>query len=494
MKKSSAVFLVFLAAVFSAFAQTDADVSPTRAMSLADCVQEAVSHNFDVQVERFSPQIALFGLNSAYSGYDPLFSFSAQHSRNKSGAEGFTPSVSEGNTFNSGFGGSLPWGMIYGLNGTVSDQRSGLVGFGTNSSSSGGTVQLNLTQPLLKNFWVDGTRLTIRVAKNRLQYSEQALRQQLITTVNAVENAYYELIFAETNVLVQQQALDLAQTQLTNDQFRVNVGSLAPLDVQQDEAQAATSRASLISAQNGLSVAENTLKNLLTDAYAQNHGTNIEPTATLDAALQSFNLQDSWNKGMTERPDLLQARLDVEQQGIQLKYDRNQVFPQLDLIGTIGYNGAGGEFSDTFSQFNNTDRPFYSYGAQLSIPLSNAKARDAVKSDKATLQQVVLKLKQLEQNVMVQIDNAVKAAQSAFESVDATREARIYAQAALSAEEQKYVQGKSTTFTVLQLQTALTTARSNEIRALANYNEALSTLAQDEGATLERNGIDIEAK
>ena len=96
-----------------------------------------------------------------------------------------------------------------------------------------------MTQPLLKNFWIDNTRLTIRVAKNRLKYSEQGLRLQVITSVTAVENAYYELIYAQENVKVQQEALVLAQTQLDQDQQRVQIGTLAQLDVQQDEAQVA---------------------------------------------------------------------------------------------------------------------------------------------------------------------------------------------------------------------------------------------------------------
>jgi outer membrane protein len=95
---------------------------------------------------------------------------------------------------------------------------------------------------------------------------------------------------------------------------------------------------------------------------------------------------------------------------------------------------------------------------------------------------------------MVEIDNAVKLAQSRYESVEATRSARIYAEAALNAEQEKYKVGKSTTFTVLQLQNNLTAARSNEIRALADYNEALANLADQEGSTLERNGISLEAK
>ena len=267
---------------------------------------------------------------------------------------------------------------------------------------------MQLTQPLLKNFWIDNTRLTIRVAKNRLKFSEQGLRQQLITSVTAVANAYYELIFAQQNVQVQQEALNLAQTQLDQDQQRMQIGTLAQLSVQQDEAQVASSRANLITAQSTLETDQNMLKNLITDDYAKWHDTDIQPTETSCRAMELFDLQDSWSKGMTERPDLLQARLNVEQQGIQLKFYRNQLFPELDLIGTYGYNGASREYSGTFNQLNQGNAPFYSYGAQLSVPLSSIGPRNQYKSTKATLQQIVLQLKQLEQNIMVEIDNAVK--------------------------------------------------------------------------------------
>jgi HAE1 family hydrophobic/amphiphilic exporter-1 len=111
-----------------------------------------------------------------------------------------------------------------------------------------------------------------------------------------------------------------------------------------------------------------------------------------------------------------------------------------------------------------------------------------------TLKQIELQFKQLEQNILVQIDNAVKQAQSAYQSVQATRQARIYAEAALDAEQKTYAVGKATTFEVLTYQNNLTAARSQEIRALANYNEALANLAAQEGSTLERNSINIEAK
>ena len=481
-------------------------VASVRALSLKDCVQISLTHNFDVQIQRYNPLVQLYGLRGAYGGYDPTLNVSGQHSHNNLGQ--FTqvvspngsnvsyvvvPTLTDKDAFNSDIGGVAPWGFTYDFIGSV-DQSSQSTPGSTVTENSGGQVEVKASQPLLQNFWIDKTRLTILLAKNTLQQSEQGLRLQFITTVAAVQNAYYELIFAQDNVKVQQEALTLAQTQLDQDRQRVQVGSLAPLDVQQDESQVASSQANLIAAQNTLSIDQNTLKNLLTDNYLQWHPLSIQPTEALSADLQLFDLQDCWGKGMTKRPDLIQARLEAAAQGITLKYDRNQLFPLLDLNGEYGYNGVGRVYSDTFGEYGEANHPFYYYGASLSIPLSNVKARNALKADKSTLQQKLLTLKQLEQTVMVEIDNAVQQVASDYQGVQASKQARIYAEAALDAEQKKYNVGKSTTFTVLQLQNTLTADRGAEIRSIANYDEDIAKLAQNEGTTLEDLNIDLQAR
>jgi outer membrane protein TolC len=494
--KHIGILSVFFAVVTVAVAQTSTNPPAGGAMSLKDCIQSALAHNFDVQVQRINPQISLYNLDAAYSGYDPLFSISGQHNYSKSSGGGVNPystnsvppRITEANSFNSGIsGGLVPWGPQYSLSSSLSQNY-------LPSDSSSASIGVTLTQPLLKNFWIDSTRLNIRVAKNRLKYSEQGLRQQFITSVTAVANAYYELIYAQQNVAVQQQALNLAQTQLDQDNQRVQIGTLAVLSVQQDESQVAQARANLIAAQSTLDTDQNTLKNLLTDNYSQWHDTNIQPTETLLARPQTFDLQNSWSKGMSGRPDLLQVKLNLEQQGIQLKYDQNQLFPELDLIGSYGYSGAGQVYQNAVDQTGEGNAPNYYYGAQLKVPLGNISARNQYKAAKMSLQQVELQFKQLEQNIMVQIDNAVKQAQSAYQSAEATKQARIYAEAALDAEQKTYAVGKATTFEVLTYQNNLTAARSQEIRALANYNESLANLAAQEGGTLEHYNINIEAK
>ena len=494
--KQIGILSAFFAVVTVAVAQTNTNAPTGRAMSLADCIQAALSHNFDVQVQRINPQIALYNLDAAYGGYDPTFSASGQHSFNVSpgGYSAYTsstipPTTSEGNSFNSGIsGGLLPWtGLQYSFSSSLSQNY-------LPSDSSSANVGVMLTQPLLKNFWIDSTRLNIRVAKNQLQQSEQVLRQHIISDVTSVANAYYDLIYAQQNVQVQKEALDLAQTQLDQDNQRVQIGTLAVLSVQQDESQVAQSKANLIAAQSLLDTDQNALKNLLTDNYSQWHTTDIQPTETLLAPPQAFDLQDSWTKGMAERPDLLQAKLNVEQWGIQLKYNRNQLLPELDLTGSYGYNGAGRVYENAVDQTGEGNAPFYTYGAKITVPLGNIGPRNQYKVTKATLQQYELQFKQLEQSILVEIDNAVKTAQSDYQGVEARKQARIYAEAALDAEQKTYAVGKATTFEVLTYQNNLTAARLNEIQALDNYNKDLANLASQEGSTLEHFNINIEAK
>jgi len=516
MNKFIAV-LMASAAVLGAGAQTVTNTAAGLAanqagmheMSLKDCIQTALQYNFDVQIQRENVDIQTYNLHGDYGGYDPLLNISGQHNHNNQGeftsvtttnsSGGGTisyvvvPQITDVDAFKTDVGGTSPWGMQYDLFGNVSETSINSPG-SSGAEDSSGQVGLTVSQPLLKNFWIDTTRLTIILAKNSLKQSEQGLRQQYINTVAAVQNAYYELIYAQENVKVQQEALTLAQTQLDQDRQRVEVGSLAPLDVQQDEAQVASSQASLIGARNTLSLDQNTLKGLLVSDYSHWHDITIKPSETLSAVLQLFDLQECWGKGMTKRPDLLQARIDVESQGITLKYDRNQLYPMLDLNAQYGYNGVGHVYSGTFDQYGQANHPFYYYGASLSIPLSRAKARNTLKSDKATLQQKLLTLKELEQSIMVAIDNAVEQVASDYQGVQASKQARVYAEAALDAEQKKYAVGKSTTFTVLQLQNTLTTDRGAEIRSIANYNEDIAKLAQQEGATLDELNINLVVK
>jgi outer membrane protein TolC len=312
-----------------------------------------------------------------------------------------------------------------------------------------------------------------------------------------VETAYFDLIYAQENVKVQQVALNLADQLLSENKKRVEVGALAPLDEKQAASQVAATRATLIAAQASQETAQRVLKDLLSDDYTKEWAkVSIAPTDKLLAIPETFDLQESWRKGLAQGPryQLLQRRLTVEENAQAVRLQRNQVFPQVDLIGDYGYSGTGKEFSGALDQIRRQDNPFWAFGAQLTVPLAQISARNNLKVAKAVKEQNTLVLKQSEQKTLIQIENDIANAQSDFQSVDATREARFYAEAALDAEQKKLESGKSTSFVVLDLQQKLTDARSKEIRALADYNIALAQLAFDEGSTLERRRVDLSWK
>lgn len=503
MKLNLTIWLTTIALACSWAAQEPE--SERRPLSLEECIQLAVQNNLELQIERYNPQLALFGLKGSYGVYEPALAFSAQHRYTKSGEtlfQGRYPvpgQKTETDSFSSSIGGLLPWGTRYTLSATANDTDGTRYEFATNIlaipfSVSGGSVSLDVTQPLLKNFWIDGSRLTIRVAKNKLKSSELGLKLAIMRTVTAVEQAYYDLIAMREQVKVQEKALELALRLVEENRKRVEVGTMAPLDEQQAEAQAAAIRADLISARNALAIQAHQLKKLIVAEYSEWAHVIPEPVGTLEAPVQVFDRQLSWTRGLSQRPEILQAKLNLESAGIQLKYDYNQLFPQLDLRAGGGYAGSTPEFSGVFNDISRREQPFYYIGGQFSIPLGNTTARNNYRASKAAVEQAMLSLKALERDIMVQIDDAIRQAQSSYERVAATRKAREYAEAALEAEQKKLESGKSTTYTVLQLQRDLTAARANEIQALDNYNKALAQLSLAEGTTLERLGIDFEVK
>jgi outer membrane protein TolC len=474
-----------------------------RPLSLEECIRVALEHNLEIQITRLDPQLAGFTLAGSYANYDPTFNASGWHdySQSASGRNADNEPVgfrqTDTDNVNAGINGLLPWGFTYNL-GTIMSGSQGFNSFlGTNvpTQNAFDSVGISMRQPLLKNFWIDSTRLQIFTAKKNLKISEAGLRNQIILTVTQVEEAYFNLIFQNENVKVQEKALELAERLVAENRRRVEVGALAPLDEKQAESQAATSRANLLDAQANRDTAERVLKALLSDDYNVWMDVRIEPTEALLAIPQTLDLQSGWRRGLEQRPDLQQARYQIEIQTKRISYGRNQLFPQLDLFGDYGYTGSTiteDGIGAGLPQITDRENPNYTYGVSISLPLANTGARNALKSAKVTKEQLQLQLRQLEQRALITIENSMSDARIGYERVGVTHQATLYAEAALQAEQTKLEKGKSTTFVVLQLQTDLTQARSAEIRALADYNIYLARLAQNEGSTLDRRKIDLE--
>jgi len=321
------------------------------------------------------------------------------------------------------------------------------------------------------------------------------LRQQIMNTVSDTTLAYYDLVLAKERIKIQQQALDLAGRLVNESKRRVSLGVLARQDEKQAESQLLARQSDLLGAEGALTIQEYTLKALITDDFKEWGESSIEPTSSLNAEARTFNLAGSWTTGLAKRPDMLQAKTYLERQGIVLKFLKNQIFPELDLTGDYGQAGSGTTSADALGGIRSGTSPFFSFGAELRIPLAGNWAASAnYKAGKAALNQSLVHFKQLERDVMVQIGTAVQTAETRLAQVDKTKQSREFAETALEAEQKKLQNGKSTEFVIVQLQRDLTSARLAEVQALVDYNKALAALALREGTIIEQNHLELQVK
>ncbi len=490
------------AAVVSAapfFAVSEVSQKP---VSLEDCVQLALQHNFDIKLQRFGPRLTDLDLSTAYAPYDPTFFTSAgqRYGRSESLAvpsATFNPPSNEnwGDTYSTGLGGYLPTGLRYDFYGDVRRNQTTILPSGqTGSFDYSPDAGISLTQPLLKNAWIDSTRWTIALNRLTLKSNYESVRGQVIDTLRDVEVAYYNLISAAENVQVQVKAVEVAERFLFETRKRVEVGAMAPLEAKSAEAEVARRQSDLVTGRQNLADNERALKRLLDEDFSNSADTMLTPSAKLGIPKVLVNRKDSWGRAFERRPDYRQQKITLEQQKVTLRYNRNQLFPQLDLSGSYGVTGRSTEVGPAINELGNRSNPNYAWGIKLTIPLDNLAARNGYKKAKLQQEQLLLKFKQTEQSIMIQIDVDVRAVESAAEKIKATRQAREYAEAALDAEQKKLESGKSTNYQVLQFQRDLTTAQTSEISALADYNRALAQLSHDEGSSLERHSIKVDLR
>ncbi|MBC8000976.1 MAG: TolC family protein, partial [Opitutaceae bacterium] len=459
--------LVATTASMPGSAQTAAKAPNVRTLTLQECIQLALQHNLALQISRIDPQRSFYNLEGSYEVYDPTLT-GAYNYQNRTSPSGVIPgssvplpaSKSKTDDFSLGLGGTIPLdtGLQYDLAGGASYQRP------LSGAEYSADVGVSLSQPLLRNFRIDSSRLSILVAKKDLKISELSLARDVMTVVTDVEKVYYELIAAEESVKVQEKALQLAEKLYEENRKRVEVGALAPLDEKQALSRVASSKADLLSAQQTLATSENVLKKLISDDYVSWHSVDVRPAERLTSDPVMLNIEDSWKRGLSMRPDFLSAKQAVERQDIVVRYQKNQLYPSLNLIGGYSLRGRNTGYTEAFDDVGDRDNPTYTLGVVLSMPLSNRGPRNRYRASQATYDQQMLSLKNQEQTILVTIDDSIKRVQSSFERVGSTREARVYSEAALDAEQKKLENGKSTSFNVLQLQRDLTDARSQEIR------------------------------
>src|SRR6185436_19974606 len=235
-------------------------------------------------------------------------------------------------TYNGGFAQNVPWGggsVQVTLNNSRSASNSNNALFNPNFSATWSGLY---TQPLLRNFRIDSTRQQLTVAKLNREISDVQLRATITNTLSNVRNAYWDYVFATQAVEVAQQSVNLAEQLVKDNQTRVEVGTMAPIDVVQAQSQAATARQNLAVAQQTRDTAELALKRLIVNGTQDpNWNAQLDPVDRPDFAPQAIDIEASVRRALSERTDLAIAKKSVEENDVTLRYLREQMKPQADL-------------------------------------------------------------------------------------------------------------------------------------------------------------------
>lgn len=475
---------------------------PRVSLTLEDAVKRALENNLDISIQRINQQTYDVNLASIRSVYSPTVNsvVSSQRAKNAStstisGAATGTSITNSTLVFNGGFAQDVPWGggsflaqldnrrqATTSLNATINPQYSP-------------TWAAQYTQPLLRDFRIDTTRQQLLVTRINQDISDIQLQQTTINTVADVRNAYWDFVFAVQFVDVSRQSLMLAEELLRNNQTKVEIGTMAPIDVVQAQSQVAQQRQTLVTAEGTRRTAEIALKRLIVNGTNDPLWTSsIEPVDRPDFRPEPIDLAAATQRALANRTDVLQARKSLEANAVTLRFLENQKLPQANLQTRYATTGIGGTrfitesdgvnrgvivgtvpggYLDALSTLFRNELPTWSLALNVSYNLGTSAAEASVARARIQQNQIDVQLRQLDLQVTSDISNAAVQVQNTAERVQAAQAARDLAQQQLDAENSKFGVGMSTNFQVVQAQRDLANAQNNELQAILEYRRSV---------------------
>ena len=483
-------------------------------LTLDEAVARALERNLDLAVQRLNPQVFDLNLAQQLAAYRPTFDTNFQNNSRTNPSstqlDGGESVISDQVTVNSGVSQEVGWGGgRYQVN--FNNNRSASTNFFSSFNPSyRSSVQASYTQPLLRGFRIDPIRQGIQVTRINRDIADIDLRQTVTNTVSAVRDAYWELVYATRSVEVQQQALELAEALVRDNEARVEIGTLAPIDVVQARSEAAARRQTLAQAEQALATAELVLKQLIVDGTGDEYWrATLNPIDLPTLSPAPIDLEGTIRRALDERTDLERSRRQLDINEVNLSSMRNQRLPSVDLTGSYQLQGQGGTrfvrsglggavltevpggINDAFDQLVDLDYPVWTVQLNVSYPIGPSAADAAYARAQLQTQQVQAQLRQLELQVATEVTNAVLQIRAIARRIEAATAARELAEEQLAAEQSRFDAGLSTNFFVVQAQRDLSTAQDTELRAILDQQKALIELDRVQRTSLSQAGIQI---
>jgi outer membrane protein TolC len=456
-------------------------------LSLQDGIYEVLRNNLDITIERITPEISEAAVTTQQGAFDveAFGSFMRRESteplssRSSVAAGGLTSIDTETYELNTGLTARTGLGTTYTIEFEESWTDDSFTQTGFEYTSFTG---LRITQPVLKDFGGAASRVDLEIARKDRDISGHRFTGLVIDTLSDFELKYWDLVLARETLKVREESGRLAETLLDRDLKKLRAGVLSPLEVAQAEAAVAARREEIIVAASEVRERENALKLLISRDVITLKDTAIIPTEPLRIKPIEASVEDGFKSAVTSRPDYLEAKDDIEKSGIRVLYAKNQRLPSVDIEASYGFNGLGTDFGGALEGIDSN--PEWSLGVVMRYPLGNRAGEGELRTARLEASQTLLRLKRLEQMMILNIDGAVKDLESNKERIEAAVSSVRLARRALEAEEKRLDAGRSTTFNVLQLQEDLVKARLNELSAIVDYNKAAVRYIKERGTLL----------
>ena len=511
-KKAAFYALVALLLVTGlGFGQETGDLT----LTLEDSIVRALRNNLNVAAEVINPGLASASVSQAKEFFMPTFAVDFTGNRYEQLSTWSLQSagsyINKSTSSTASIAQQIPFGGRFTASLSYDYSRTNQL-FQSYNPSYTGRLNFALTQPLLKNFGWTVSRRAIVIAQNSFDISRGQFKTVLMETVYNVEAGYWNLVYAIENLKTLRQALDSGRDLLTKTKREVQVGTKAPIEVLNAEATVARREADILQAEALVKRSQDQLRTLLNqgvDPGSRNQA--LLPADKPEFKPFAITLEEAYARAIARRPELESAKAAIGTKMVNFRFAKNQILPQLDLqlsktspgtsgqqyiydpdnpFGdpTLGDPGSASQaFRDVFKFLYNN----WTAGVTLTIPLGDVVGRANYTYAKLDLEQAQARLKVQDQQIYLEVSDAVRTLETAAKSVDAYRIARELAERQLEAEMKKLNVGMSTNYFVLTYQDALASARSLEMKAMVDYNIAVAAIAKVTGSTLEARNISL---
>ena len=506
----------------SAFAQPaspapQAPAGPVQRLSIGDAIKLALENNLSLRVERMNPQLSDLTIEQAKTAWTPNLTAAMNNNSRTSPISGFFSGATdkltnEGLSANVGANQLLPWGANYNVTWDTSRTKSNSI-YSSPNPATAANLSFNFTQPLLRNRGVDNARQQLVVSKMNRDISDIQLTQTVLTTVRSVKYAYWNVKAAVASLQVARQSLDLAKESLRNNRSKVEIGTMAPIDIVEAEAEVARRTENVITAEASVKRTEDALRTLILDPKsAEFWATRFDLTEQPTFEAVAVDVEAVVKTALEKRTDLRQARKNLEISATTVKYQRSQTLPDLNAVVGYGLSGQGGrklnqtpsfppvvlgEINEGFGTMMNrllsNEFHNWSFQVQFSYPIGNGAAEANLARTRVQVAQSEVQLQNSELQVATQVRDVARNVQTNQLRLASTQATRKLMERRVEAEQKKFAAGLSTNFLVFQAQRDLADAQYSELVALLDYNKSLVDLETVQEAPTAGGGVAVTA-